>query len=224
MQLVTLIKTSLANVKNRRGYGYSGASAAVVLIREQSRHQLVVDLPRKLALTNDTLLEHHVLVKEGYILKLSNIECLPCLYHVGSCAIDLFLWLFPCCTKAYISSQHFHMASSDNVEKFYETQDFSVDSPSSDSAKISSANSSQLDDNYALYQQHAGQALDPLEAKRVLRKIDLRIVPILIMIYLLQYLDKNGINYASVFGLQEGTHLTGQVRSPSVIYRTVTLY
>jgi hypothetical protein len=70
--------------------------------------------------------------------------------------------------------------------------------------------SAELDDNYALYKQNQEAEIDPAEAKKVLRKIDKRIVPILILIYLLQYLDKNGINYASVYGLEEGTKLQGQ--------------
>ncbi|KIV84326.1 hypothetical protein PV11_00112 [Exophiala sideris] len=70
--------------------------------------------------------------------------------------------------------------------------------------------SSELDDNYHLYKRSDEQELDHAESKRVLRKLDLRIVPILFLIYLLQYLDKNGINYASVYGLQKGTHLKGQ--------------
>lgn len=69
---------------------------------------------------------------------------------------------------------------------------------------------SHVDDTYQIYRQHAGQDIDPLEAKRVLRKIDFRLLPVLFLIYLLQYLDKNGINYASVYGLQKGTHLHGQ--------------
>lgn len=44
----------------------------------------------------------------------------------------------------------------------------------------SSAHSSNLDDNYDIYRQHAGQEHDAAEKKRVLRKIDMRIVPILI--------------------------------------------
>lgn len=55
-----------------------------------------------------------------------------------------------------------------------------------------------VDDNYKIYSEHATEGIDPAEAKRVLRKIDMRIVPILFVTYLLQYLDKNGINYASV--------------------------
>lgn len=67
-----------------------------------------------------------------------------------------------------------------------------------------------VDDNYRSYIGHGTQEFDPVEAKRVLRKIDRRIVPILFGTYLLQYLDKNGINYASAYGLAKGTNLQGQ--------------
>lgn len=73
-----------------------------------------------------------------------------------------------------------------------------------------STKSAELDDNYDLYKRSDEQELDLADSKRVLRKLDLRIVPILFLIYLMQYLDKNGINYASVYGLQKGTHLHGQ--------------
>ena len=82
------------------------------------------------------------------------------------------------------------------------------ENPSSTASSL--AASSDLDDNYHLYRRSDEQELDPTESKRVLRKLDFRIVPILFLIYLLQYLDKNGINYASVYGLQKGTHLHGQ--------------
>ena len=67
-----------------------------------------------------------------------------------------------------------------------------------------------LDDNYALYKSGKDITVDPAELKRVLRKIDFRIIPILFVTYMLQYLDKNTINFASVYGLQKGTHLVGQ--------------
>jgi hypothetical protein len=70
--------------------------------------------------------------------------------------------------------------------------------------------SSQLDDTYEAYKNNQAVGIDPAEAKQTLKKIDTRIVPILFFAYLLQYLDKNGINYASAFGLQEGTNLKGQ--------------
>lgn len=74
----------------------------------------------------------------------------------------------------------------------------------------SPAVSTHLDDNYALYENARDIEVDPQEAKRVLRKIDIRLMPILFVTYMLQYLDKNSINFSSVYGLQKGTHLVGQ--------------
>lgn len=74
----------------------------------------------------------------------------------------------------------------------------------------SPAASAHLDDNYALFQDARDVEVDPQEAKRVLRKIDMRLMPILFITYMLQYLDKNSINFSSVYGLQKGTHLEGQ--------------
>ena len=107
------------------------------------------------------------------------------------------------------------MASNPDVEKT--RNEYTVDSldHSTDPTKLSPTSSTSVDDNYDLYRRHAGEVLDPQEAKKVLRKIDRRVVPILFLIYLLQYLDKNGINYASAFGLEDGTHLSGQVRLPA---------
>ncbi|KAF2015166.1 MFS general substrate transporter [Aaosphaeria arxii CBS 175.79] len=47
----------------------------------------------------------------------------------------------------------------------------------------------------------------PEENKRVLRKIDLVILPILLSVYFLQSLDKTTLSYASVFGLIEDANL-----------------
>jgi hypothetical protein len=72
---------------------------------------------------------------------------------------------------------------------------------------VASETSSRFDDTYEAYKNNRGIEVDPAEIKKTLRKIDTRIVPILFFIYLLQYLDKNGINYASAFGFIEGTNL-----------------
>lgn len=72
---------------------------------------------------------------------------------------------------------------------------------------LPSETSSHFDDTYEAYKDNQGIVADPAEAKKVLHKIDFRIVPILFFTYLLQYLDKNGINYASAFGFIEGTKL-----------------
>ncbi|KAJ5291179.1 MFS general substrate transporter [Penicillium angulare] len=68
---------------------------------------------------------------------------------------------------------------------------------------------SDRDDNYEFYKQHQDLQYTPEEEKAVLRKIDLHLIPLLFFIYLLQYLDKNSINFASVYGLKAGTGLTG---------------
>ncbi|TVY91877.1 putative transporter [Lachnellula willkommii] len=67
-----------------------------------------------------------------------------------------------------------------------------------------------LDDNYGLYKSIRDVELDPNEAKKVLKKIDLRVLSILMVTYVLQYLDKNCVNIASVYGLKKDTHLKGQ--------------
>jgi MFS family permease len=55
---------------------------------------------------------------------------------------------------------------------------------------------------------------------RVLRKIDLTILPILLTVYCLQYLDKATLSYASVFGLIKDAHLHGEDYSwlGSIVY------
>jgi len=46
--------------------------------------------------------------------------------------------------------------------------------------------------------------------RRIRRKTDLHILPILIWVYFLQVMDKTTLGYAAVFGLQSDTHLTGK--------------
>ena len=75
---------------------------------------------------------------------------------------------------------------------------------------ISAAASSYLDDSYDIYKRNQGVEINPEEAKKLLRKIDMRIAPVLFITYLLRYLDKNGINYASVYELRKSTNLHGQ--------------
>ena len=57
----------------------------------------------------------------------------------------------------------------------------------------------------------------PEDNKRILRQIDLIILPILLSVYGLQSLDKTSLSYASVFGLITDTHLVGQQYSVRTI-------
>lgn len=45
--------------------------------------------------------------------------------------------------------------------------------------------------------------------KALLRKVDLRLVPIMTACYTLQYIDKGVLNYANIMGLQKDTGLHG---------------
>ncbi|KAL8708399.1 MAG: hypothetical protein Q9220_006689 [cf. Caloplaca sp. 1 TL-2023] len=51
--------------------------------------------------------------------------------------------------------------------------------------------------------------LDEATNKRLLRKIDLRLMPLLCVIYGLNYLDKTTLSYASVMGIKKDINLTG---------------
>lgn len=75
---------------------------------------------------------------------------------------------------------------------------------------VPSVASGTLDDNYKLYESLRDTEIDPAEAKTVRRKIDLRVLSLLMVTYVLQYLDKNSINLSSVYGLQKSLHLKGQ--------------
>jgi len=53
------------------------------------------------------------------------------------------------------------------------------------------------------------QPTDPARSRRLLRRIDYHIMPLICLVYFLQYLDKTSISYASVTGLKESAHLHG---------------
>ncbi|KAI0378717.1 MFS general substrate transporter [Hypomontagnella monticulosa] len=76
--------------------------------------------------------------------------------------------------------------------------------------QVSPTSSRDLDDAYELYRRQDGTDLDPEEARKVLRRIDWHILPLLMGTYFLQYLDKSSFNFASVFGLRQDTNLHGQ--------------
>ncbi|KAK7924429.1 allantoin permease [Apiospora marii] len=67
------------------------------------------------------------------------------------------------------------------------------------------------DGDAALQYVNVGETIEmtPEDEKRLLRKIDRRIVPLMFGCYFLQYLDKTLINYANVMGLRKDTGITG---------------
>ncbi|WWC98755.1 hypothetical protein V866_005648 [Kwoniella sp. B9012] len=57
---------------------------------------------------------------------------------------------------------------------------------------------------------HAVAEIDPAVEKRVLWKIDRVIMPLAILVYFCQYLDKRGLAFAAIFGLKKDLNLKGQ--------------
>ena len=55
----------------------------------------------------------------------------------------------------------------------------------------------------------APRDVTPEENDRVLRKIDLWLLPMMCMVYFMQQLDKSALSYSSVFGIQKAAHLHG---------------
>ncbi|KAK8853048.1 hypothetical protein IAR55_003749 [Kwoniella newhampshirensis] len=52
-------------------------------------------------------------------------------------------------------------------------------------------------------------AITPEESARVRWKIDIRLLPLMALMYFLQQMDKSAVSFASVFGLQKDAHLHG---------------
>lgn len=77
-------------------------------------------------------------------------------------------------------------------------------------------------DKAAQFLRRVGQTVvvTPEDNKRILRKIDLTILPIMLAVYFLQGLDKATLSYASVFGLVKDAHLGGEDYSwlGSIVY------
>lgn len=51
---------------------------------------------------------------------------------------------------------------------------------------------------------------DPQQLKKLVRKIDLTMAPLLACVYFLQFLDKTTLSYTAVMGIRTDTHLKGQ--------------
>lgn len=79
-----------------------------------------------------------------------------------------------------------------------------------DSAPGVKEKEAELEKSTSLYAEPAVEYdIDPADERRVLRKIDLIVMPAMTFVYFFQYLDKQTINYASVFGLNDDLSLSG---------------
>ncbi|KAK7742422.1 hypothetical protein SLS62_010730 [Diatrype stigma] len=68
--------------------------------------------------------------------------------------------------------------------------------------------------------QHGEVSFDYAEERQVLRRIDTRILPLLLGAYFFQQLDKSSLSYVSIFGILEDAHLTSMQYSwlGSILY------
>ncbi|TGO16616.1 hypothetical protein BTUL_0026g00700 [Botrytis tulipae] len=53
------------------------------------------------------------------------------------------------------------------------------------------------------------QAIDPVEERKLIKKIDMVILPCLAVCYMFYYIDKTTLSYAAIFGIKDDLHLEG---------------
>ncbi|KAF4764718.1 Major facilitator superfamily domain general substrate transporter [Penicillium solitum] len=84
---------------------------------------------------------------------------------------------------------------------------------SNDAKDISKVNIEDADDTLQAlekYQSQLGTPLSPEDDRRILRRIDICLIPVLFLSYLFQYLDKQAMGYSAILGLRTDMHLVGQ--------------
>lgn len=74
------------------------------------------------------------------------------------------------------------------------------------------ADRNDADEALKVLQGESGETIEltPQDEKRLLRKIDWNLMPLLCLVYGLNYLDKTTVSYASVMGLKKDIGLSGQ--------------
>lgn len=75
--------------------------------------------------------------------------------------------------------------------------------------KISYINDADVALDFLRSEGAAAPEMSPQDERRLRRKIDWMVMPLMWCCYCLQYLDKTLINYANVMGLEEDTGMTG---------------
>jgi len=105
-----------------------------------------------------------------------------------------------------------HDASSDDPEKVTElSRKVTYGDGENKNTMFIHADPNDGDEALKAFAGHEGEpiVMTPEAEKRLLRKIDLNLMPMLCVVYGLNYLDKTTLSYASVMGLQTDIHLKG---------------
>lgn len=77
------------------------------------------------------------------------------------------------------------------------------------STKWTSSNPPGGDTAQALFNDASTEPYTEAEERRLVRKVDLRILPCLAVCYAFFYIDKTTLSYAAIFGIREDLHLVG---------------
>jgi MFS transporter, ACS family, allantoate permease len=110
--------------------------------------------------------------------------------------------------------------SSKKTEKPFEALDSRKPSAVDSQDTVTVVDLSDADEALAFLSNHArgseialeGNAIveDLVQLRKLVRKIDFTIAPLLAAVYFLQFLDKTTLSYTAVMGIREDTHLVGQ--------------
>lgn len=65
---------------------------------------------------------------------------------------------------------------------------------------------------------------DPVEAKKIIRKIDFRLIPLLMFLYTLTFLDRVNIGNARLWNLEKDLHMSGYDYNIVVLGKPSTSY
>lgn len=100
--------------------------------------------------------------------------------------------------------------STDSVDNF--TQLDTVISPSGKLVHLAH-DDKHLDEALAFAREHGHIEVTPEEDAKVRRKIDLIVMPLFCFLYMNQFMDKTGISFASIMGIQKNYDMVGQMYS-----------
>ncbi|KAI1779137.1 MFS general substrate transporter [Hypoxylon cercidicola] len=78
-----------------------------------------------------------------------------------------------------------------------------------DSSSIPEGRQDDVDNAYEFAKQHEIGPLSADDNRRVLKKIDRHLLPMMIAVYTLNFMDKNALSYSANFGLTADNHLVG---------------
>jgi sugar phosphate permease len=109
-----------------------------------------------------------------------------------------------------------HPSSEENSEKFAVSTDEYVQEHGASTPSTIFKNPSLISEQQVSQKHHdpnwAGDGIDTssVDAQKTLRKMDIRLIPMLAVLYLLSFLDRGNIGNAKIQGLQTDLKLTGQ--------------